>query len=479
MRLGKTAALHFSTQIVTTLAGFAATFLIALYLGPEGLGLYAVAVSIGFYWMVIPANAVASAIRKRTSERGDSAGYLGGGLILSGIIAAVGAAVVLIAGEVLGGIVSRNREIMRVLITYNVEIAALFVAAVAYRAAVGTLDGQKRVAETGGLQAAERIGRTFFQVTVLIAGLSVGGITFGHAGSLVGVAAVGFLLSDYRPTPPTAEQIKSLLSYAKFAWVGALQGRVFGWLDTIVLSFFVGASLIGIYEAAWGIASMLAMASTSISKTLFPEVSDISSSDEFDQIRHYLDEALAFSGVFVIPGLVGATVLGERTLRFYRPEFGTGTDILLILIVAYTADVYAAQLLSVINAIDRPDAAFRINIVFICVNAASNVVLVWQFGWYGAAFATAGSALLRTAAGYVSLRRIIGQVSIPFGEISRQTGASVIMGIAVWPVTNQVSSGRVGTLLLVGFGASVYAVVWLTLSGRARNKVQSLLPIMG
>jgi O-antigen/teichoic acid export membrane protein len=132
------------------LAGFAATFLIALYLGPEGLGLYAVAVSIGFYWMVIPANAVASAIRKRTSERGDSAGYLGGGLILSGIIAAVGAAVVLIAGEVLGGIVSRNREIMRVLITYNVEIAALFVAAVAYRAAVGTLDGQKRVAETGG-----------------------------------------------------------------------------------------------------------------------------------------------------------------------------------------------------------------------------------------------------------------------------------------------------------------------------------------
>jgi O-antigen/teichoic acid export membrane protein len=254
---------------------------------------------------------------------------------------------------------------------------------------------------------------------------------------------------------------------------------VFGWLDTIVLSFFVGASLIGIYEAAWGIASMLAMASTSISKTLFPEVSDISSSDEFDQIRHYLDEALAFSGVFVIPGLVGATVLGERTLRFYRPEFGTGTDILLILIVAYTADVYAAQLLSVINAIDRPDAAFRINIVFICVNAASNVVLVWQFGWYGAAFATAGSALLRTAAGYVSLRRIIGQVSIPFGEISRQTGASVIMGIAVWPVTNQVSSGRVGTLLLVGFGASVYAVVWLTLSGRARNKVQSLLPIMG
>ncbi|MFC6973771.1 hypothetical protein ACFQL1_02280 [Halomicroarcula sp. GCM10025709] len=142
MKLGKTAALHFGSQVVITLSGFAATFLIALFLGPSGLGQYAVALSLGFFWLVIPANAVANAMKKRMSEGEDPAGFLGGGLALNTAVAAVGAAVVLVAGDALGGIVSRNREIMRVLITYDAEIAALFVGAVAYRSAVASSKGK-------------------------------------------------------------------------------------------------------------------------------------------------------------------------------------------------------------------------------------------------------------------------------------------------------------------------------------------------
>ncbi|MFC6973770.1 lipopolysaccharide biosynthesis protein [Halomicroarcula sp. GCM10025709] len=315
------------------------------------------------------------------------------------------------------------------------------------------------------------------QVAVLYVGFRVAGITLGHAGSLVLAALAAILLSDVRPSLPSLAQLRSMLDYAKFAWVGALRGRVFGWLDTIVLSFFVGASLIGIYEAAWGIASMLAMASASISKTLFPEVSDISGSEQFDQIRHYLDEALAFSGVFVIPGLFGALVLGERILRFYRPEFGQGTGILLILITAYLADVYASQLMNVINAIDRPDAAFRVNIVFVAVNAVLNVVLVWRVGWYGAAVATAISTVLRTVGGYIVLRSLVGSISVPTGEIAKQFLASLAMAAGVWPVVGRVPAGRPGTLVLVALGAAIYGTVWLALSTRARTKVTGLLPV--
>ena len=477
MRLGKTAALHFGSRVVITLSGFAATFLIALFLGPSGLGQYSVALSLGFFWLVIPANGVAKSMKKRMSEGEDPAGFLGGGLALNAVVAAVGGVAILTAGDVLGGIVSRNREIMRVLITYDTEIAALFVGAVVYRSTIASLEGQKRVAFGGGLEASERVIRTAFQVVVLYLGLRVAGITLGHAGSLVVVAVAALAISDVRPRVPSVEQLRSLLEYAKFAWMGALRGRVFGWLDTLVLSFFVGASLIGIYEAAWGIASMLAMASASISRTLFPEVSDISGSEQFDQIRHYLDEALAFSGVFVIPGLFGALVLGERILRFYRPEFAQGTGILLILITAYLADVYASQLMNVVNAIDRPDVAFRVNVVFVAVNAVLNVVLVWRYGWYGAAVATAVSTGLRTVGGYVVLRTLIGSISVPTGEMAKQLAASVVMAVGVWPLTGRVPAGRPGTLVLVGFGAAIYGTVWLALSTRARTKVTGLLPV--
>ena len=49
MRLGKTAASHFISQVVVTLSGFVATWLIAFVLGASGLGRYSVVVSLGFF----------------------------------------------------------------------------------------------------------------------------------------------------------------------------------------------------------------------------------------------------------------------------------------------------------------------------------------------------------------------------------------------------------------------------------------------
>jgi O-antigen/teichoic acid export membrane protein len=476
MRLGKTALSHFASQVVVTLSGFAATFLIAVVLGAEGLGQYAVVVSLGFFWLLIPANAVTMAVKKRMSEGETPGRFLGGGILLNTGIGVVLVALVLSAGELLGGVVSRDRELMVVLIEFDTEIAAIVLAAIAFRTVRSALHGQKRVAEGGWLKAAERAVRTILQVGALLLGLGVTGVSFGHAASLLVVAVAGILLSRYRPRLPSVADLRSLADYARFAWVGALRSRVFGWLDTLVLSVFVGASLIGIYEAAWGIASMLAIASGSISHTLFPEISDISTEGSVDQVRHYLDEALAFSAIFVIPGLAGIAVLGTRVLSFYRPEFGRGTGVLLILVVAYLADVFASQFTSVINAVDRPDAAFRVNLLFIVTNIVLNVVLVSQVGWYGAAIATAVSAGLRAVAGYWVLESIIGGITVPFVPLGRQVAAALVMAGAVYPVVPLAPAGRIGTLLLAGLGAAVYAGVLLAIAPRIRSKTLALLP---
>ncbi|MDS0281737.1 lipopolysaccharide biosynthesis protein [Haloarcula onubensis] len=476
MRLGKTAASHFLSQVVVTLAGFGATWLIAYVLGADGLGRYSVIVSLGFFWLVIPGSAVSSAMKKRISEGDSPGGFIGGGILLNLVACGLLSGLVLASGELLGGVVSRDRELMRVLIDYDLEIVALLSATLAYQTMNGSLQGQKRVAATGWLKAVERIARTAFQAGALVFSLGVAGISLGHAAALAIVAAVAFTLGTERPTLPTRAQVSSLLEYAKFAWVGSLRGRVFGWLDTIFLSFFVGASLIGIYEAAWGIASMLAIASASISQTLFPEVSDLSTDEGYDRIRHYLDEALAFSGIFIIPGLAGAAIIGQRVLEFYRPEFGQGSTVLLVLIAAYMADTFASQFTNVINGVDRPDAAFRVNVVFILVNAVLNGVLIWWMGWYGAAIATAVSSWLRAVVGYVVLRRIIDEVSVPVGQLARQALAAVLMAAVVYPVVPFAPSGRLGTVLLAGLGAVVYATLVLALAPRVRTKARMFFP---
>ena len=475
MRLGRTALSHFVSQIAVTLSGFIATWLIAFLLGSEGLGRYSVIVSLGCFWLIIPSSAICSAITKRMSENETPAAFFGGGLILNLINAFVIVFLVLVMGDLLTGIVSRDREIIDILITYELEISVLILSITGYNTVIAALNGQKKVATTGWVGGSERFTRTGLQAGALLLGLGVTGITFGHAGSLGLIIVAAVLFSDLRPSMPSITHIQSLLNYAKYAWMGALRGRVFGWLDTIVLSFFVSASLIGIYEAAWGIGSMLSIGSSSIRMTLFPEMSDLSTDSNYDRVRHYLNEALAFSGILVIPGLVGAVVLGERILQFYRPEFGRGTTILIILIVAYLFNIFASQFTNVLNSIDRPDAAFRVNIAFVGLNILLNIVLVWSIGWHGAAIATAVSAGFRMVVGYWITELTLDGVNVPFTELVRQVAAAIVMATLLYSIIPLAPVGRFGTALLVGFGATVYSVVLIAIAPRIRSKTRLLI----
>ncbi|WP_135820717.1 oligosaccharide flippase family protein [Halostella litorea] len=466
MNLERSTILHFSTQIAITVSGFVATFVIARLLGSSSLGAYTVVVALVF-WLSLPVTAIGEAVNKRVSEgkrRGEflTAGFL---LTVAGVLL-VGVPLLLfddLLNEYLGA-----------------SLALLFVFLYASNAGfewiLSALKGQKRVAHSGGVQAIERVIRTATQVGLILLGWKVGGLVLGHALSL-GIAALsGIVFFRVRPAVPSVEQFRSLLRYARYSWLGALKTRSFAWMDTIVLSFFVVDSLIGIYEVAWTLASVFALVSISIQRTLFPEVSELGVEEEYDRIRSFLREGVIFTGVFGIPGLFGAAILGSSILSMYRPEFTRGETILIVLIIARMAAAYGRQFMSVINAIDRPDVAFRINLLFVVSNMGLNVVLVWQFGWYGAAVATTVSAVLLLLTAYYSLDSLIGAPKVPVGEIGKQVLAATVMAAVIAPLNYYSPAGHHFTLGLVGFGAAIYAGLLYALSPYVRTKFRTVVP---
>lgn len=474
MQLGKTAAFYFGSQVILSISGFIATFLIAYLLGSEGLGTYSVAMGIGFFWLAAPSQGVANSIEKRMSEGVEAQKYLGAGLVLNAALCLCVGALVPISASLVSNTFVADTEFGRILTQYNTEITLLFVVGTAYKTIIGALTGQKLVAMSGNVEVVERILRTLFQVGGLLLGLGVSALLFGPVFSAAVAVLIAAVVLNLRPTIPSAVHLRRTYEYAKYAWLGAIETQAFNWVDTIVLSFFVGSSLIGIYEAAWGIASMLAVASGAISQTLFPELSELDAAGESDRIIHYLNEGLAFNGVIAIPGLFGAGIIGERILQFYRPEFSQGWGILIILIASYMMNIYAHQFLNVINAIDRPDIAFRISAGFITLNGLLNVILIWQFGWFGAAFGTALSGGFRMVSSYWLLQHNLGELSIPYREVGHQIAAALVMTAGLWPVRGVIPGGRLWTLAIVLFGAILYGIALLTLSTRTRNKVRAL-----
>jgi O-antigen/teichoic acid export membrane protein len=133
-------------------------------------------------------------------------------------------------------------------------------------------------------------------------------------------------------------------------------------------------------------------------------------------------------------------------------------------------------LTDVVNAVDRPDVAFRINITFVIANLVLNISLIWAFGWWGAAIATTLSAGIAGIFGYQAVKRLVGPVPLPLGEFIRQVVASLAMAGVVEFLDLIVPTDHYMTVGVVLIGAVIYLVLILLLSGRTRQKILPLLP---
>lgn len=465
MRLAKTSIIVFASSQFSTIVGFIATYYIASYLGQVTLGAYAVTVGL-LYWVYLPASSVNSAITKRMSEGTNPGEILSAGfLVYTAALFLIVAGVLVFSSSVESYIGHPVSDEMTVLIF--AWFGASFMSAV--------LAGQKKVASSSIVWTAGRVVRTGCQIGLtFFLGLGVAGLIWGHSISFLFAIVLALVINSVKPAWPTKENFRSLYEYARYSWLGAISGRAFNWLDTVILGFFVTSGLIGIYEVAWTMASALALVSSSIGSTLFPSISELNADGRCDKVGDLLSESLIFAGILIIPGLAGAMAVGPRVLEIYGPEYGQGSIVLVLLVVARLTNAYNELFKNTVNAIDRPDIGFQINAVLLISNVVLNVSLIPIFGWYGAAIGTACSATIVLLYGYYRVNQLIS-IDIPYREIGLQVIASLVMILAVLGLSQVLGSGRIGTVVIVSIAAVVYSVALLALSTTVKQKTVTLL----
>lgn len=476
MRLGQTSITFFLSKLLASAIGFIATLYIARSLGASPLGVYSLAVGLVSWLAIAGRVGISGAISKRVSEGIDQSQFALAGISIIAIL------FIIIAS---GLLIFRGWVTVYIGFPVTKYVILLLLVILAFGIVNSLLVGLHLVHISGFLSPLKVGGRAVIQISLVAIGLSTAGLFIGHiiGVSLAVVIGLYFAVRNLPPiSQPQTGHYRDLVDFAKFSWLGSLQSRMFNYTDIIVLGFFVSSALIGVYAVAWNIGQFLFLFSGALKSTLFPEMSELSAKEDPQAVSRIVEQSLSFGGLFLIPGFIGGALLGERILRIYGPEFPQGATILTILIVANLFMGYQTQLINTLNAINRPNLAFRVNAVFVIVNLTFNMIFIYFYGWIGAAIATATSVAISLVLAYRHVAKII-DFELPAIEIVKQWVAAFVMAIAVYgglfvENTYRILSHNVATvLILVTAGAGIYFLILLAISMEFRETVDRNIPI--
>ena len=474
MRLGQTSVIYFISRFGGSIFGFLATIYFTRTLGEEIYGFYAITLALVSWLGIIKSVGFGQAIVKRMSEEEEPDVFLVAGTVVKATLTLAVA---------LGVLLFRDRVDAYVGQPVAEFVVLLLVVSIFSGLVSSALKGTHRVHIYAPLSTARQGAQSALMIGLVYVGWELSGMLFGHALGTALIAAVGFWFVKPDLVLPRWRHVRSLFAFAKFSWLGNMRKKTFSDMDILVLGLFVPSGLTGIYAIAYALSEFLDIFGNAIRNTLFPELSKRASTDDDDMVRTLTNDALSYAGLFLIPGIIGGTILGDRLMRVYGDGFGVGAQVLPILLVGILAYSYTKQLLNTLNGIDRPDLAFRANAVFIISNLLLNLVLVYSIGWVGAAIATATSAGIGLVFGFYYTRQHV-PFTIPVGEIARQWTAALAMGVIVylarrfgeasWAWIADYNS--VFVVGLVGLGAAVYFAILLGISTKFRTTVANNLP---
>ena len=476
MKLGQISIINFLSRYAGSIIGFVATIYITRVLGSEPFGVYNVVIGLVSFFAIFAQVGISSSIAKRVSEGYDQAEY-----------AIAGSAGILIMFIIISSVIFLFQDKITGYVGYSATIYIFFILFLVLTSALidSLLTGFHLVHISGLLSPLRNGSRAIAQVMLIFFGGSITALLIGHAIGFVVVIIIGgyFVFREFPSLSlPSKVHFNNLGDFAKFSWIGGIQSRMFSYTDIIILQLFVSSSLVGIYSAAWRISEFLILFSGALGATLFPEISSISADEGSQAVSRVVEQSLVFSGLFLIPGLFGGILLGGRILRIYGPEFPQGSLILSVLIAANLFMGYQNQLLNTLNAIDRPDITFRVNVMFVVANVTLNLVLVYLFGWLGAAVATATSIMISLIHAYYHMNKII-DFEVPLGEILRQWIAAVVMASVVYAslqvenMYHPIGHNFAVVIILVTVGACVYFTTLLGLSQEFRDTVDRNTPV--
>jgi O-antigen/teichoic acid export membrane protein len=432
---------------------FVGITIFARYLSAEELGIFFLFLAISGLASIPADFGIRGALEKRLSEGNNPEQMLGSALAFKFVTLTLVSLILLAASKHINGYLGSELTNLLVIGIIFQEFAKFYVQVVR---------GELRVGETAPIIFARRLVWIILGVGFVVTDYGARGIIIALICGRIIELSWAILKSDTAIGKPSIETLFSLIAFSKYQTINEVGGRVYQWIDIIIIGFFLSQAYVGAYEIAWQVTLLVLLVSKSIELSIFPQISQWEVSESTERIESTISSSLGFALFFSVPAVIGSAIYAEEILVFiFGSEYTIAALVLVILMVEKLFQSFNGVIGSTVRALDRPDLAARATVITVIINFVLSPILIVTVGFIGAAVATTFSWFINAVLHKRYLSQLI-VVDIPYRLFSYYVASSLLMGVVLLivrqftPVTSLIIlCSQIALGVVIYLGASV------------------------
>ena len=225
---------------------------------------------------------------------------------------------------------------------------------------------------------------------------------------------------------------KQLSKYGMFTLAGAFGGIIFGYTDTIVLTYFTGLKNVGLYSVALPTANLLVYFNRAIVGVLFPLTSELWAKNQKILLGAGMEIVYKYLMVTILPAAFVMVSFANIIISVFFGEQYIAADATLKIL---SFGMIFANLYGINSGFFLGIGKPQINTIILfsgaIFNFLLNLILVPLIGIVGAAIATAISYILMMVFGLIKIKKLV-KIKLPIKIWVKTLMAGVIFTFLIW-----------------------------------------------
>ena len=420
----------FVTSIVVLGLHFFQKPIMARYLGPDGLGLFSLAIMIAGIIELIATFGIDGALTKYVAEHKEHEGKVSS-LVSSAFLT------ILIIGVITGlalfvcsNIFASTFNMPRLSLLLRIY-AVVFPFSLTYAIIISFFNGlreMKYYAFTVLLQASLAL---IFILVLLFVGLGVEGAMLGTVFAIIGTVVVAtvimkkfmhFTFLNYK------KNTKKLASFGSRLVGANMIGQIYYYIDILMLGYFLTSTEVGYYTVAVSLSRFFWLVPRAIGTVAFPAISEYWAKDNHHAINRLVAKSTKYSACILVFAGMSVIFFAKDIITFlFTPEFLPAVLPLTILVIGTVISGVLRSISGIFASVGKVNLTVKISAIAATGDVLLNIILIPLYGIIGAAVATTAASILSAIAIIYFLR---ASLTIKL-DISWFTKMAVLIGMSV------------------------------------------------